>query len=83
MVRSYGHLFPDDRFDNLCHVIAAGPSTAFAFDFDFTNAGGFSSDRGSLPVLQMAFQYSIAVPSSKDGSGAEANENAKSPAPSR
>lgn len=70
VVRAYGHLFPDDRFDNLCHVIAADPSTAFAFDFDFTNASGFSSDRGSPPVLQMAFQYSIAVPAAKEESSA-------------
>lgn len=69
VVRSYGHHFPDDRFDNLCHVIAAGPSTTFAFDFDFEDSSGFSGNRGSPPVLQMAFQYSTVVTTS--GSAAD------------
>ena len=84
VVRAYGHLFPDDRFDNLCHVTAAGPSTALAFDFDFADANGFSGDRGSPPVLQMAFQYSVVVPASGHGdSAAEANGDAKAHVPQR
>lgn len=62
VVNAYGHLFPDERFENLCHVIACSPSSAFAFDFDYTGPAGFSSESNTPPMLQMAFQYTVAVP---------------------
>jgi hypothetical protein len=76
---AFGHLFPDERFENLCHVIACSPSSAFVFDLDFTDMGGFSEEGHSPPMLQMAFQYSVAVPkevASEDGGPAENGHDA-------
>ena len=33
--RAFGHLYPDDQYDNLFHVISCDPQDAFAFDFEF------------------------------------------------
>eukprot|EP00884_Botryococcus_braunii_P002587 jgi/Botrbrau1/12329/Bobra.4_3s0002.2 len=60
--RAYGHLFPDQEFENLAHVIACDPHAAFVFDFEFASAGGFSLAPDEPPVVQMVFQYSLLVP---------------------
>ena len=61
--RAYGaSLLPDPRFDNLHHVVAAGPRTAFAFDLDYADPAGLPTDRAAPPVLQMVFRYSVLVP---------------------
>ena len=63
IARAYGHLAPDARYDNLHHVIAAGPGSSFAFDFEYAGAAGLSPERGGAPFLQMVFQYSTLAPS--------------------
>jgi len=37
--RAFGHLYPDDQYDNLFHVISCDPQDAFAFDFEFAKCG--------------------------------------------
>jgi hypothetical protein len=70
--RAYGHLFPDQEYENLAHVIACDPHTAFAFDFEFASAGGFSLVPDEPPVVQMVFQYSVLVPVEEEPEAAEA-----------
>ena len=36
VARAYGHLYPDDQFDNLYHVINCDPQDAVVFDFEYT-----------------------------------------------
>lgn len=60
--RAYGHLFPDQEFENLAHVIACDPHTAFVFDFEFSSADGFSLLPEESPAVQLVFQYSVLVP---------------------
>ena len=35
VARAYGHLYPDDQFENLYHVISCDPQDAFVFDFEY------------------------------------------------
>lgn len=60
--RAYGHLFPDQEFENLAHVIACDPHTIFVFDFEFSSADGFSLLPEESPAVQLVFQYSVLVP---------------------
>ena len=36
VARAFGHLYPDDQFENLFHVISCDPQDAFVFDFEYT-----------------------------------------------
>ncbi|KAK3267501.1 hypothetical protein CYMTET_23947, partial [Cymbomonas tetramitiformis] len=63
-VRAYGHFFPDAEYENLYHVLACDQHDTFAFDFEYTSTQGFSQPYP--PILQLAFQYTIAV---TDGEG--------------
>ena len=36
VARAYGHLYPDDQFENLYHVINCDPQDAVVFDFEYT-----------------------------------------------
>ena len=76
VARAYGQLFPDERYDNLAHIVACNASTAFAFDFEYTSAAGFGASADNPPMLQVAFQYSAMLPaepltSSMGNGGAE------------
>ena len=62
VARSFGQLYPDDRYDNLAHIVACDPTSSFAFDFEFTGADGFAGFPDNPPMLQMAFQYHMIVP---------------------
>ncbi|PKU60093.1 protein transport protein SEC23 [Dendrobium catenatum] len=59
--RSYGHFFPDPQYENVQHIICCDSFATYAYDFEFANTSGFSR-HSEPPVLQIAFQYSIVVP---------------------
>ncbi|KAL4591727.1 hypothetical protein LXL04_004698 [Taraxacum kok-saghyz] len=59
---SYGHFFPDPRYENVQHVICCDSYATYAYDFDFVNNYGFSRHTAELPMLQLAFQYTVIVP---------------------
>lgn len=60
--RAHGHLFPDEQYEDLAHVVECEASTTFAFDFEYTRAVGFSEASDNPPMLQAAFQYSTVMP---------------------
>lgn len=62
VARAFGHLFPDDQFENLFHIISADPNDCFAFELEYAKASGLNNMEGMSPVLQMVFQYSILLP---------------------
>lgn len=61
VTRAYGQLFQNEQYENLVHIAACQPNSTFAFDFQFTSAGGFATTIDSPPMVQMAFQYSVLV----------------------
>lgn len=69
--RAYGQLFQDEEYDNLMHITASSPHSTFAFDFQFSSAGGFATTTDSPPMVQMVFQYSLLVASRGDANGKE------------
>lgn len=72
--QAFGHLFTDEQYDNLAHVVACEPSTTFAFEFAYTKAAGFSEARDNPPMIQAVFQYSAVLPveaSHHSGPGSE------------
>ncbi|KAI5666732.1 hypothetical protein M9H77_16585 [Catharanthus roseus] len=56
---SYGHFFPDPQYENVQHIICCDSFATYAYDFEFT---GFSRHTSELPMLQIAFQYTVVVP---------------------
>ncbi|PWA99596.1 Sec23/Sec24, helical domain-containing protein [Artemisia annua] len=69
---SYGHFFPDPQYDNVQHVICCDSFATYAYDFDFVNNYGFARHTSELPMLQLAFQYTVIVPQEENpapGSG--------------
>lgn len=62
VVRSYGRVVPDERYENLYHVVATDPHSCAVFDFEYANTDGFSGNVESPPVIQMVFQYSVLAP---------------------
>ena len=60
--QSYGQLLQDEQYENLVHITACSQHSTFAFDFQFTNAGGFATTADSPPMVQMVFQYTLLVP---------------------
>ena len=83
VARSYGQLFPDERYDNLAHIVACNASTAFAFDFEYTSAAGFGASAGNPPLLQVAFQYSAVLPAETVSSSVEDGEAETAQQPQR
>ncbi|MCO5609922.1 hypothetical protein L7F22_064157 [Adiantum nelumboides] len=61
--QSYGHFFPDPQYENVQHIICCDVHATYAYDFEFTSSSGFDRTRETLPSLQMAFQYTVMVPS--------------------
>nr|XP_043613329.1 protein transport protein SEC23 [Erigeron canadensis] len=59
---SYGHFFPDPQYENVQHVICCDSYATYAYDFDFANNHGFSRHTKELPMIQLAFQYTVVVP---------------------
>ncbi|KAK2980179.1 hypothetical protein RJ640_007269 [Escallonia rubra] len=59
---SFGHFFPDPQYENVQHIICCDSYATYAYDFDFANTSGFSRHTSELPMLQIAFQYTVAVP---------------------
>ncbi|XP_027105957.2 protein transport protein SEC23 D-like [Coffea arabica] len=59
---SYGHFFPDPQYENVQHIICCDSFATYAYDFDFANDSGFSRHTTELPMLQIAFQYTVVVP---------------------
>jgi hypothetical protein len=62
VARAYGGLIPDDVFEGLLHVMRCGPGDCFAFDFEFSNAGGFGDKGDCPPTIQLAFEYTVLLP---------------------
>jgi hypothetical protein len=50
------------QIENLLHIISCGPTDSFALDFELTGKEGFTAKDAVQPVIQVAFQYTIAVP---------------------
>lgn len=71
LVRAYGHFFPDVQYENLYHIISCDSFDTYAFDFEFNGNQGFNRQSGSLPVLQLAFQYTVLVPAEREENGQE------------
>ncbi|CAH1452419.1 unnamed protein product [Lactuca virosa] len=65
---SYGHFFPDPQYENVQHVICCDSYATYAYDFDFANNYGFSRHTAELPMLQLAFQYTVIVPPTETNS---------------
>ncbi|KAI7730448.1 hypothetical protein M8C21_009534 [Ambrosia artemisiifolia] len=59
---SYGHFFPDPQYENVQHIICCDSYATYAYDFAFANNYGFSRHTSELPMLQLAFQYTVVVP---------------------
>ncbi|XP_039004723.1 protein transport protein SEC24-like [Hibiscus syriacus] len=59
---SYGHFFPDPQYENVQHIICCDSFATYAYDFDFANNVGFSRHSSELPMVQIAFQYTVVVP---------------------
>ncbi|KAK4440604.1 putative protein, mitochondrial [Sesamum alatum] len=59
----FGHFFPDPQYENVQHIICCDSFTTYAYDFDFVNNVGFSRHSRKHPILQVAFQYVVVVPS--------------------
>ncbi|KAL0460046.1 UNVERIFIED_CONTAM: hypothetical protein Slati_0631800 [Sesamum latifolium] len=59
----FGHFFPDPLYENVQHIICCDSFTTYAYDFDFVNDVGFSRHGRKHPILQIAFQYTVVVPS--------------------
>lgn len=59
---SYGHFFPDPQYENVQHIICCDSFATYAYDFEFANNVGFSRHTAELPMLQIAFQYTVVVP---------------------
>jgi hypothetical protein len=87
--RAYGPLTPDGRYENLYHVTACGPRTAFAFDLEYAGGAGLSAERGAAPFLQMVFQYSCIAPAAAgaahaaDSGGEQAADGSSAAQPSQ
>ncbi|KAK1322851.1 hypothetical protein QJS10_CPA02g00990 [Acorus calamus] len=69
---SYGHFFPDPKYENVQHIICCDSFATYAYDFDFTGNEGFSRHMEGA-VIQMAFQYTVVVPQ-----GGQSNAGANS-----
>ncbi|KAK9079171.1 hypothetical protein SSX86_000841 [Deinandra increscens subsp. villosa] len=63
---SYGHFFPDPQYENVQHIICCDSYATYAYDFDFANTYGFARHTNELPMLQLAFQYTVVVPPKKN-----------------
>lgn len=59
---SYGHFFPDPEYENVQHIICCDSYATYAYDFEFANDVGFSRHTSELPMVQIAFQYTVVVP---------------------
>ncbi len=59
-----------EQYDNLFHIVSADPCDAFTFDLEYTAASGIITDAadGTVPSMQLAFQYSALVPDGGSGS---------------
>ncbi|KAL3530385.1 hypothetical protein ACH5RR_009707 [Cinchona calisaya] len=74
---SYGHFFPDPQYANVQHIICCDSFATYAYDFDFADNSGFSRHTSELPMLQIAFQYTVVVPPDElsNSSSSPANRN--------
>ncbi|XP_009783888.1 protein transport protein SEC23 D [Nicotiana sylvestris] len=59
---SYGHFFPDPQYENVQHIICCDSFATYAYDLEFANNVGFSRHTSELPMVQIAFQYTVVVP---------------------
>jgi hypothetical protein len=50
------------QIESLHHIISCGPTDSFALDFELTGKDGFTAKDAVQPVIQVAFQYTLAVP---------------------
>eukprot|EP00200_Dunaliella_tertiolecta_P008044 CAMPEP_0202381876 /NCGR_PEP_ID=MMETSP1127-20130417/39382_1 /ASSEMBLY_ACC=CAM_ASM_000462 /TAXON_ID=3047 /ORGANISM="Dunaliella tertiolecta, Strain CCMP1320" /LENGTH=964 /DNA_ID=CAMNT_0048980955 /DNA_START=356 /DNA_END=3245 /DNA_ORIENTATION=- len=83
--RYYGRLFSDPQIEDLYHVINAGDSDTFAVEFLYGSSKAKPNNQDVIctpPTIQVAFQYSVAVPvpSSTGSEAASANGAAQSTA---
>ncbi|KAI4334227.1 hypothetical protein L6164_018943 [Bauhinia variegata] len=59
---SYGHFFPDPQYENVQHIICCDSYATYVYDFEFDNNIGFSRHSSEVPMLQIAFQYTVVIP---------------------
>nr|KJB55613.1 hypothetical protein B456_009G085000 [Gossypium raimondii]KJB55614.1 hypothetical protein B456_009G085000 [Gossypium raimondii] len=50
------------EYENVQHIICCDSFATYAYDFDFANNVGFSRHSSELPIVQIAFQYTVVVP---------------------
>lgn len=61
--RGYGaSLAEDTAYDGVFHLPRAMAADTVCFDFEYTDRRGFARDEGCPPMVQLAFQYTAAVP---------------------
>lgn len=61
--RGYGaSLAEDAAYEGVYHMPRCAVSDTVCFDFEYADRLGFARDAGCPPMVQVAFQYSIAVP---------------------
>ncbi|WOL02294.1 protein transport protein sec24-like [Canna indica] len=65
---SYGHFFLDPQYENVQHIICCDSFATYTYDFEFDNDSGFSR-HSDPPVIQIAFQYSVLMPTEKESDG--------------
>jgi len=61
VARAYGHLSPDDQYENLYHVACCHSDSSFAVDFEFDNPSGVVANLDVHPTMQVAFSYTCIV----------------------
>ncbi|RXH83415.1 hypothetical protein DVH24_005668 [Malus domestica] len=60
---SYGHFFPDPQYENVQHIICCDSYATYAYDFEFEDTKGFAKHGSEPPIIQIAFQYTVVLPS--------------------
>lgn len=77
---SFGHFFPDPQYENVQHIICCDSYATYAYDFEFANDVGFSRHTSELPMIQIAFQYTVVIPPEElpaSGSGLSSSSRSK------
>uniref|UniRef100_A0A7S0WBM9 Protein transport protein SEC23 n=1 Tax=Hemiselmis tepida TaxID=464990 RepID=A0A7S0WBM9_9CRYP len=69
VARAYGHLSPDDQYENLYHVACCHSDSSFAVDFEFDNPSGVVANLDVHPTVQCAFSYTCVVPVGEGDAG--------------
>ncbi|KAK3144834.1 hypothetical protein QOZ80_4AG0318480 [Eleusine coracana subsp. coracana] len=60
IANSYGHFFPDPQYMHVQHINCCDSFATYSYDFEFEKDSRFSR-KSSLPILQIAFKYTVLV----------------------